>query len=74
MQTLTIRIPTRMVKKLEHLAKKTGRTKSHYVRELMNENFDEMADAKLADQVWEDQLSGAPFHTSDEVKRMLGVR
>jgi predicted DNA-binding protein len=39
---LTIRLPPHLEKHLDALAKKTGRTKSFYVRQLLEENFSEL--------------------------------
>ena len=50
---LAVRLPRNMEKRLDALAKRTGRTKSFYVRQALEENFDDLEDARLADQVWE---------------------
>jgi len=71
---LAVRLPRGMEKRLDILAKRTGKTKSFYVRQALIENFDDMEDAKLADQAWERALSGDPIYTHDEVKEMLGIK
>lgn len=71
---LAVRLPRDMEKRLGALAKRTGRTKSFYVRQALEENFDDMEDAKLADQVWDAmQSSGEAVYTHDDVKKMLGI-
>ena len=63
-----------MEKRLDNLAKRTGKTKSFYVRQALEENFDDIEDAKLADQVWEGVLAGEPVYTHEEIKTMLGMK
>jgi RHH-type rel operon transcriptional repressor/antitoxin RelB len=63
-----------MEKRLDALAKRTGRTKSFYVRQALEENLDDMEDAKLADQIWEAIQAGAPVYSHVEVKSMLGMK
>lgn len=70
---LVVRLPNRLEKRLESLAKKTGRTKSFYVRQALEENFDELEDVRLADQIWESIQNGEPVYDHSEVKKMLGI-
>ncbi len=70
---LAVRLPKGMEKRLDNLAKKTGRTKSFYVRQALEENFDDMEDAKLADKVYEAIQAGEPVFSHDEVKNLLGM-
>lgn len=71
---LNVRLPKGMEKRLEALAKRTGRTKSYYVRRALEENFEDMEDARLADKVWEAVLAGEPVYTHAEVKAMLEMK
>jgi len=71
---LAVRLPRNMEKRLDALAKRTGRTKSFYVRQALEENFDDLEDARLADQVWEAVQSGDPVYTHEEVKTMFGIK
>jgi len=45
---LAIRIPEELEKRINQLAKKTGRTKSFYVREALQDSIDDLEDRYLA--------------------------
>lgn len=47
---LAIRLPEEIEKRLEKLAKKTGRTKSYYVRQAILEYLEDMEDYYLAEE------------------------
>jgi len=47
---LAIRLPEEIEKRLEELAKKTGRTKSYYVRQAIFEYLEDMEDYYLAEE------------------------
>jgi RHH-type rel operon transcriptional repressor/antitoxin RelB len=47
---LAIRLPDEIEKRLEKLAKKTGRTKSYYVRQAILEYLEDMEDYYLAEE------------------------
>jgi RHH-type transcriptional regulator, rel operon repressor / antitoxin RelB len=47
---LAIRLPQSIEKRLEKLARRTGRTKTFYVREAILEHLDELEDIFLAEQ------------------------
>jgi RHH-type rel operon transcriptional repressor/antitoxin RelB len=47
---LAIRLPDEIEKRLEELAKKTGRTKSYYVRQAILEYLEDMEDYYLAEE------------------------
>ncbi len=47
---LAIRLPEEIEKRLEELAKKTGRTKSYYVRQAILEYLEDMEDYYLAEE------------------------
>jgi len=70
---LNVRLPPRIEKKLDSIAKRTGRTKSFYVRQLLEENIDDLEDAKLADKIWEGIQAGEHVYNHVEVKRLLGL-
>jgi len=46
---LAIRLPAEIEKRLEKLAKKTGRTKSYYVRQAILEYLEDLEDYYLAE-------------------------
>lgn len=55
---LAIRLPKEIEERLDTLAKKTGRTKSFYVREAILEYLDDMEDVYLAEKRLADIKSG----------------
>lgn len=65
---LAIRLPEEIEKRLTDLAKRTGRSKSFYVREALLEHLDDLEDYYLAAaRVEEARLS------LDEVEKRLGL-
>jgi len=50
---LAIRLPENIEKRLEALARRTGRTKTYYAREAIVEHLDELEDLYLAEEVLE---------------------
>ncbi len=50
---LAIRLPQSIEKRLEKLARRTGRTKSFYVREAILEHLDDLEDLYLAEEALE---------------------
>lgn len=69
MLTMTIRVPAKLEKKLASLSRKTGRTKSFYVRQALEHDFEDMEDIYLADQSRAEILAGGVLLTQDEVER-----
>ena len=55
---LAIRLPEEIEKRLDALAKETGRTKSFYVREAILEQLDDIEDYYLAEKTWREVESG----------------
>lgn len=47
---LAIRLPEDLEKRLEALAKRTGRTKTFYARQAIEQHLDELEDIYLAEQ------------------------
>ena len=56
---LAIRLPEAIEKRLEKLAKRTGRTKSFYVREAILQHLEELEDLYLAERSLDRIRSGA---------------
>jgi RHH-type transcriptional regulator, rel operon repressor / antitoxin RelB len=56
---LAIRLPQSIEKRLEKLARRTGRTKTYYVREAILEHLEELEDLYLADRALERIRRGA---------------
>jgi RHH-type rel operon transcriptional repressor/antitoxin RelB len=55
---LAIRLPEEIEKRLDALAKETGRTKSFYVREAILEHLDDLEDIYLAEKRLADIRAG----------------
>lgn len=70
---LAVRLSRKMEKRLDSLAKKTGRTKSYYVRRAIAENLEDMEDVFLADKSWEEVISGGRVYTHEEVMARYGA-
>lgn len=50
---LAVRLPPSIEKRLEKLARRTGRTKTYYVREAILEHLDDIEDLYLAERALE---------------------
>jgi RHH-type transcriptional regulator, rel operon repressor / antitoxin RelB len=55
---LAIRLPQAIEKRLERLARRTGRTKTYYVREAILEHLEDLEDLYLAERALERLRSG----------------
>ena len=66
---LALRLPPEIEKRLDDLAKKTGRTKSYYAREAILEHIDDLEDLYLSQQ----RMKNPEFVAWDEAMRELGV-
>jgi RHH-type rel operon transcriptional repressor/antitoxin RelB len=55
---LAIRLPQSIEKRLEKLARRTGRTKTFYAREAILEHLDDLEDIYLAEQALQRIQSG----------------
>ncbi len=67
---IAVRLPPEIEKRLKKLARKTGRTKTFYVREAISQHLDDLEDYYLAAQRLEENLPGIPL---EEVERRLGL-
>ena len=71
---IAVRIPQEIEARLDNLAKKTGRTKTYYVREAIVEHLDDMEDLYLAEKIVEDIRSGKEkLIPMEEMKRKYGL-
>jgi RHH-type rel operon transcriptional repressor/antitoxin RelB len=71
---LGVRLPADIERRLDALARETGRTKSFYAREAILEHLDNLEDMYLAEQALERIRNGEErVYTSEEVERMLGL-
>jgi len=55
---IAVRVPEEIETRLDRLAQLTGRTKTYYVREAIEEHLDDLEDAYLAEKVLEKVRSG----------------
>lgn len=55
---LAIRLPEDIEKRLDRLAKRTGRTKTYYAREAVLAHIDDLEDIYLAEKTLEDVRAG----------------
>jgi RHH-type rel operon transcriptional repressor/antitoxin RelB len=55
---LAIRLPEKIEKRLERLAKRTGRTKTYYAREAILQHLDDLEDVYFAEKALADIRSG----------------
>jgi RHH-type rel operon transcriptional repressor/antitoxin RelB len=67
---LSIRLDPEIERRLSELAQRTGRTKSYYVRELIEENLEDLEDRYLAEARLEKRR---PPLTSRQVRKELGL-
>ncbi len=67
---IAVRLPSKIERRLEKLARKTGRTKTFYVREAILQYLDDLEDYHLAAQRLEENLPSVPL---EEVERRLGL-
>ena len=68
---LAVRLPQSIEKRLEKLAKRTGRTKSFFVREAIVQHLEDLEDIYLAEVALEKIRSGeeTPIALEDLLKR-----
>jgi RHH-type transcriptional regulator, rel operon repressor / antitoxin RelB len=71
---LAIRLPEAIEKRLDALAKETGRTKSFYVREAILEHLDDLEDLYIAEKRLADIRAGRSTTVSlEEVMKRYGM-
>jgi len=71
-QMIGIRIPKSVAERLDNLAKRTGRTKTWYIREAIMAHLDDLEDIYLTEQVLERARRGEASVTGiDETERRL---
>jgi len=71
---LAIRLPESIEKRLEKLARRTGRTKTFYAREAILRYLEDLEDIYAAEQVLERvRAEKEKTHTLDEVRQHLGL-
>mgnify|MGYP003352615379 FL=1 len=72
--TVSIRLTQEVEQRLDHLAIQTGRSKSFYLRELIEGGLDDLEDYYLADATMERLRKGQEkMLDSDQVRKELGL-
>jgi RHH-type rel operon transcriptional repressor/antitoxin RelB len=67
---LAIRLPEEIEKRISELAKKTGRTKTYYVKEAILQHLSDLEDYYLAvDRIKENEVT----FTQDQIEKDLGI-
>jgi RHH-type rel operon transcriptional repressor/antitoxin RelB len=71
---LAIRLPQSIEKRLDRLAKRTGRTKTYYAREAILQHLEDLEDVYLAEKRLQDIRSGrSKTIPLEEVMRRHGM-
>jgi RHH-type rel operon transcriptional repressor/antitoxin RelB len=71
---LAIRLPQSVEKRLEKLAKRSGRTKTYYAREAILRHLEDLEDAHEAERILQRVRAGKErTYTLEEVARRLGL-
>jgi RHH-type rel operon transcriptional repressor/antitoxin RelB len=71
---LSIRLKEPVIQRLENLAKRTGRSKTFYVIEAINEHLEDLEDIYIAEQILENIHSGeSKIISHKEVKKRYGL-
>jgi len=71
---ISIRLPEDIDRRLDFLARQTGRTKAFYIREALNEKIDDLEDYYLAADVLERIRKGKEVtYSSAQVRKDLAL-
>ncbi len=74
-QPVVVRLDTMIIERLNELARKTGRTKSYYIKEAIEENLVDMELVYLAQSRAEDVRKGKSKTISwEDVKQQNGLQ
>lgn len=74
-QTVAVRLPDEIDKRLTELVELTGRSKSHYLKEALLEHLDNIEDAAIAAERYREVVEGRVQTVSwDEIGDELGLQ
>lgn len=74
MASVSLRLPDEVSQRLEHLVKLTGRSKTYYMLEAIQEHLDDIEDLYLTEQRLIDIRAGrSKTYTLEEVEKSLGL-
>ncbi|MEN8222169.1 MAG: DUF6290 family protein [Acidobacteriota bacterium] len=71
MSTLSVRLPDDLFERLENLSKKTRRTKSSFIKQMIEEIIEDYEDAYLALDRLKNKKND--YLTTEEVEKELGL-
>jgi RHH-type rel operon transcriptional repressor/antitoxin RelB len=72
--TISLRLEPQIERRIAKLAKATGKTKSHILRELVARGIEDVEDIYMADRAMERLRQGKErTYTSEEVSKKLGL-
>ena len=72
--TLSIELEPDVERRLELLARRTGRSKAFHAQELISQGLEDIEDYYVAQKVLEGVRDGSvKVHSSEEARRMLGL-
>lgn len=70
----SVRLSQETEQRLNFLAEKTGRTKAYYIREIIENNLEDLEDYYLASEVLERVRKGQEkVYSSSDVRKELGL-
>lgn len=69
---LAVRLDAELEARLADVVRRTGRSKSHYLREALREKIDELEDIALLEEALHDPDAGKRI-SHDQMKRELGL-
>lgn len=73
-QTLTVKLPIKLAKFLEHIAEEEERSKSYYIRKAIERYMEDIADIRAAKKALaEHKKTGGKTYTLEEVMDELGL-
>jgi RHH-type rel operon transcriptional repressor/antitoxin RelB len=70
---IAVRMPADIEARLDRLAKRTGRTKTFYIREAVMEHLDDLEDLFLAEKELQKIKAGARTYSIEELRNELGL-
>ncbi len=72
--TISIRLEPELEQRINNLAKKTNRSKSYYIREMILQSIEDMEDYYLAEEAMENIRKGkSKLYSQDEIRKELGL-
>ncbi len=74
MAAVSLRLPEELSKRLDKMARKTGRTKTYYIRQAIEEKIADFEDWYLAEHRMKEHLAGrSKSYTQAEMEREFGL-